>query len=274
MKEFFLACSFLTIIPVNRNWNTSATNIRKTIFWFPVVGLLIGLLLSTVYYPLTKIIPVAAADAFIIIIYIFLTGGLHLDGFADTCDGIFGGNTKERRLAIMRDSSVGSFGVTGLVCALGIKYLSLSLACDGSFVNVGLPGIFNGFLNGSYTGIDPEHSCIVKKVVLLFLFPSIGRWAQVFGASISRYARENESGTGSFIIQNTQPVLAFYSALIPLFFLYLFLGFNGLWILMSVAAVCFIVVRLIKSKIDGMTGDTLGTLNEISELIFLVVFML
>ena len=274
MKEFFLACSFLTIIPANRKWNTSTANIRKTIFWFPVVGLLIGLLLSVVYYPLTKIIPIAAADAFIIIIYVLLTGCLHLDGFADTCDGILGGNTKERRLTIMRDSAVGSFGVIGLICLLGIKYLSLCLACDGNLVHVDLLSIFNVFFNGPFDGIGPEHSCIVKKMIVLFLFPSIGRWAQVFGASVSRYARENESGTGSFIIQNSTPILAFYSALIPSFFLYLFLGFNGLWILMSVAVLCFIFVCFIRSKIGGMTGDTLGTLNEITELMFLGVFML
>ncbi len=270
MKDFFLACSFLTIIPVKRKWNFSSPDIRKTIFWFPVVGLLIGLLLCSIYYPLTKILPVAAADAFVIIIYIFLTGGLHLDGFADTCDGIFGGNAKERRLTIMRDSTVGSFGVIGLVCVLGIKYLSLCLVSNGGLINVDLLSIFEGYCNG----VDLEHSSIVKKMVLLFLFPSIGRWAQVLGASVSRYARENESGTGSFIIQNTTPILAFYSALIPLFFLYLFLGFNGLMILVLITVTCFIFVCFIRSKIGGMTGDTLGALNEISELMFLGIFML
>src|SRR5205807_9205305 len=87
-----------------------------------LVGLLLGLLLSLLALLLDPLLPHLAVAALLLVALVLLTGGLHLDGLMDSCDGLFGGRTPERRLEIMRDSRVGSFGVLGGVCALLLKF--------------------------------------------------------------------------------------------------------------------------------------------------------
>ncbi|MGR3219128.1 MAG: adenosylcobinamide-GDP ribazoletransferase [Candidatus Anammoxibacter sp.] len=270
MKDFLWVFSFLTIIPNNRKWFTGTPNIRNVIFWFPIVGLLIGLSLAIVYFLLTKAIPFAVADAATLTFYFLLTGGLHLDGLADTCDGIFGGKDKVSRLKIMRDSSIGSFGVIGLICLIGIKYLCVNSICSNTLIPADPVSFFSVF------HIDPgtDLFCTVRKCVILFLMPSIGRWTQTLGASVSGYAREGESGTGMLIIQKSKLYHAIYSAFIPFVLICGFFGVTrGLIIFSLMCALPVIFVKFIKSKIGGMTGDTLGALNELSEIIFLAVFL-
>lgn len=270
MKDFLWTCSFLTIIPFNRKWPADTPNIRNVIFWFPIVGLLIGLLLAVIYLPLSKIIPLSVADAIILIFYIFLIGGLHLDGFADTCDGLFGGRDKENRLRIMRDSSIGSFGVIGLICLIGAKYLCFSSICKGSLIKIDFLTIFSD----SFINPDSDTYCRLEKCIILFLMPSIGRWAQTLGASVSEYARDGESGTGMFIIQNAKPGHVICSAGMPFLLMFFFCGGKGLGLLCAICILSLMFVRFVKSKIGGMTGDTLGALNEITELAFLGAFIL
>ncbi|MGR3179789.1 MAG: adenosylcobinamide-GDP ribazoletransferase [Candidatus Anammoxibacter sp.] len=270
MKDFLWVFSFLTIIPFNRKWFTDTPNIRNVIFWFPIVGLLIGLSLAIVYFLLTNVIPFAVADAVILMFYFLLTGGLHLDGLADTCDGIFGGKDRESRLKIMRDSSIGSFGVIGLICLIGIKYLCFYSICKDGLISIDFLTIFPDSL------IDPNSDlyCRLEKCIILFLMPSIGRLAQILGASISGYARNDESGTGIFIIKNSRLNHVYCSAGVPFLLMFFFCGGKGLGLLLVICVLSLMFVKFIKKRIDGMTGDTLGALNEISELIFLCAFIL
>lgn len=270
MKDFLWACSFLTIIPFNHERGSYSPNIRNVIFWFPIVGLLIGLLLAVVYFVIAKVIPFAVADGIILILYFFLTGSLHLDGFADTCDGIFGGRDRENRLRIMRDSSIGSFGVIGLICLIGTKYLCIFSICDSNVIKIDFLSIFKTSLIDTH----PDLFCSAQKCIIFFLMPSIGRWAQTLGASISEYARDDKVGTGMLIIRNAKPKYILCSAGIPFLLIIFFCGGKGLIILSIICIISFLFVQFVKSKIGGMTGDTLGTLNEIIELLFLGAFII
>lgn len=267
----------MTIFPVSKKGHTDTPNIGKVLFWFPVVGLLIGLLLAASYVVLVQSFPFEVADALILMIYIFLIGGLHLDGLADTCDGIFGGRDREARLRIMRDSSIGSFGVLGLMGLIGIKYLCLHSINNSEIINPAFISISKYPLGAG--GIDrffyfkANHANICDKCIILLLMPSVGRWAQTLGASISIYARDREPGTGMLIIQNAEIRHAIYSAIIPFILTYLFCNIKGLIILVIIIFSSLIFVRLIRAKIGGMTGDTLGALNETAELIFLAAFL-
>ena len=115
MNNFLWALKFLTIIPIDREDKIKPKDFGAVVCWFPVVGLCIGVFLSTVSLPLYFFFPSLITDALIILVSIAITGALHLDGLADTCDGIWGGWNKEKRLEIMKDSRIGSFGAIGLI---------------------------------------------------------------------------------------------------------------------------------------------------------------
>ncbi len=113
MKTFFLMLSFFTRLPVPRVKYTEERYVRG-LPMIPFVGIIMGLLLYALSFfhflfhpPVVAMILLGG--------YIFITGGLHLDGLADTCDGIFSGRERERMLEIMKDSRIGSFGVLAML---------------------------------------------------------------------------------------------------------------------------------------------------------------
>lgn len=270
MKDFLWTCSFLTIIPFNKKRDTVSPNIRNVLFWFPVIGLLIGFFLASIYFALVRFFPFSVADAIILIIYIFLTGGLHLDGLADTCDGIFGGKDKENRLRIMRDSSIGSFGAIGLICLIGAKYLCFHSIFNEKYIN----SYFFTSLFGSYSFHDHETQVVFQKCAALLIMPCIGRWAQTLGASTSKYARDNEPGTGLLIVRDSKIIHLFFPTIVTVCLIWYFFGLNGLVLFSIIGIILLILIRFFKSKIGGMTGDTLGAVNEMSEILFLAALLL
>ncbi len=270
MKDFLWTFSFLTVIPVNNYGGNYSPNIKKVLFLFPLVGLLIGFILASFYFFSVKIFPVAVVDALTLVIYFFITGALHLDGFADTCDGLFGGKNRESRLRIMRDSAVGSFGVVGLICLIGIRYLCFSSVESESVVAI-------SFLSNPIIPFFSEfngQNLVLHKCVLWLLMPLVGRWAQTFGASISTYAREGEPGTGLFIVQDSKLRYSLLASIIPLLIIYCFTGLQGILAFISVVFTSLLFVKFVRAKIGGMTGDTIGTLNEIGEIVFVGAFLL
>ena len=236
-------------------------------FWFPIIGLLIGFMLTFVYIPATRFFPHLVADAIILIIYIIMTGGFHLDGFADTCDGIFGGNTREKRLDIMRDSRTGSYGALCLICTVGLKYACLVSIDPEAVARL-------SFISDHKTikDLNPVYLYACEKGKVLFFMCAISRWSQVLGAALSGYARD-EGGTGKIIVENVKMRHAFFSSLIPGILIFLLCGIKGIFIFFIVLIAVILLVSYIKKKIGGMTGDTLGALNEVSELAVLLSFL-
>ena len=237
-------------------------------FWFPIIGLLIGFMLTFVYIPVTRFFPHLVADAIILIIYIVITGGFHLDGFADTCDGIFGGSTREKRLDIMRDSRTGSYGALCLICTVGLKYVCL-VSIDPEAV-AGLSFISD---HTTIKDLNPLYLYACEKGKVLLFMCAIGRWSQILGAALSSYARDG-GGTGKIIVENVKMRHALFSSLIPGILIFLFCGIKGIFIFFIVFFAVTLFVSYIKKKIGGMTGDTLGALNEVSELTVLLSFLI
>ena len=116
---------FLTLFPTLGSRNPTQTQISNARAWYPLVGLLLGLLLVGVARIAGLIFPSALTAALLVAALAISTRGLHLDGLMDVCDGLFGGYTPERRLEIMRDSHVGAFAVLGAVSLLLLKYGAL-----------------------------------------------------------------------------------------------------------------------------------------------------
>ena len=243
--KFLAALQFLTSIPLPRRRGATAEELGHSAGYFPVVGFIIGLILAGLYWVLNIILPLPVVNALLIVTMVLITGALHLDGFADTCDGIGGHKITEDRLQVMRDSRTGSFGVIGVVLLLLVKYASLS----------NIPGN-------------------LMMTVLIFM-PVVSRWAMCYAIFIYPYARPTGLGTAfkqgtrwqSFTVA-TVITCIIAIALIPLFQLAGLVAIFGIWLVTVIMAAYF------KSKFSGLTGDTYGAINEVAEVSMLVLVTL
>jgi adenosylcobinamide-GDP ribazoletransferase len=232
----------LTSIPIP---GRSADRAGYAAAWFPVVGLIIGLVLAAAYRALDLILPYAAANALIIVVLVLITGAVHLDGLADTCDGIAGHRSVEQRLAIMRDSRTGAFGVVGIVLVLLVKYAVLN----------GLP-----------------RDLLTANLVFM---PVVSRWAMVYTVFALPYARPSGLGSGlkqdtrwpQFVIA-TAITLAIAAAMFPFFSLTGFIMIVGVWVVTALFAL------YLRGKLGGLTGDTYGAVNEVGEAAALLVALI
>ena len=162
--KFFAALKFLTILPLFSKREDSLEEIRGSLVYYPVVGLVIGLMLVGLNWLFSLVLPPAVANGLLIVSMVIITGALHLDGFIDTCDGIAGHKPAEARWLVMHDSRSGAFGVVGAVLLLLMKYVSL---------NSIPPGL-----------LWPT----------LIMMPVLGRWAMVFAIFAYPYARPEGLG--------------------------------------------------------------------------------
>src|SRR5436309_3166057 len=107
MHTLLVALAFLTILPIRFRKLPSLEVVARSRFWYPFVGLLLGLLLASALAGLRMTHLSDGVIAFLVLVlWVGLTGALHLDGLCDTCDGLFGGHTPEERLRIMKDPHV------------------------------------------------------------------------------------------------------------------------------------------------------------------------
>jgi adenosylcobinamide-GDP ribazoletransferase len=243
IKRFIIMLQFFTTIPIKQNIKSDVEDYGKGLVFAPLVGLIIGIILTGVYYGLERFFSAQVIFVFIIIAYIILTGGIHLDGLADTFDGLFSGKSKEKILEIMRDSRIGTNGVLAIVCLLLLNY-KLFLSLDVQDVKV-----------------------------ILILFPASGRIASLIGAGASGYARETWGLGKSFIdFCGLKEIIA--GSIIYMLIFYIALGVEGLIIAAVTIVFPYIILKLIIRKIQGATGDVLGALCEINQTCFLTCIVL
>jgi len=250
LAELVAAIRFLTIIPIpglRRILSTQDTQTSRPSFglgsgYFPLVGLLLALLLSILVVALRTLVPPLALSVLLVVVLVILTGGIHLDGLMDSCDGLFGGATPERRLEIMKDSRVGSFGVLGGVSALLLKFAFLA-SLQGSLL-----------------------------IPALLITLTTSRWTMTLALSIFPNARSTGLGvTFRQIITRGRLLLAGIVALIvALVFGYLV----GLAVFVVVTIVAIGVGVWIARQLDGLTGDTYGAIAELAEVIALLLLVI
>jgi len=236
------AILFLTILPFPTKRKITEAHLARTTACFPLVGVLLGgtLLLSarlaaSLWSPPT-------VNALVLILWGLLTGWLHLDGLADTVDGLCGGATREEKLTIMRDSRVGTFGAAAL---FGLLLLKFSLL---------------GELSGAAYGDA------------LVLAPTLGRWAMVCGILFFPPARKE--GLGHLFKKYCdwrELAFATITALgctIPL------LGPWGSAVFGGVGMAVTVMAWALTRTLGGLTGDTYGALCEVGEVLTLVIISL
>jgi adenosylcobinamide-GDP ribazoletransferase len=225
------AFSFLTAIPAHADPRE-----RKPgwIFsYFPLVGLLIGGILFLGAD--LRAFPHDLNAFMLLFIWVALTGGLHLDGFADSCDGLLATTTPERRLEIMKDPRAGSWAVVGLIILLLGKWLALR----------------------EISGM------------MLILAPVMGRWAMVLAASIFPYAR-GTSGVGGHYRQGLGRVQVTIASIVALGTGAAY-GWPVALVMILPLAVTGIIGRWASPRLGGgLTGDVYGAICEVTELVVLL----
>ena len=242
MRAFWFALQFLTRLPVPRIAEHTAEDRGRSVLYYPVVGLLIGTILTGFLFLLADADPGLRA-ALLLLVWVLLTGALHLDGLADSADAWLGGHgDRARALEIMKDPRSGPAAIVAVVLVLMVKFAALSALMHVAY----WPALVLAPLLGR------------ASLVLLFLTTPYVR-AEGIGAV---HAANLPRG-GATIILLTVAILA------PVF-----LGYAGLWLVVAALAMVWLLRRLMLQRLGGATGDTLGATCEIVEATVLVVMAL
>ena len=126
MRSLRIAFGLMTTLPFRLPDDWSAGDSGRASVWYPLVGLVIGALTWLVWKGAMSVFPSLVAGIITLVVWVALTGGLHLDGLADCCDGLFASVSVERRLEIMKDPHLGAFGAIGLILVLLLKAATLA----------------------------------------------------------------------------------------------------------------------------------------------------
>jgi adenosylcobinamide-GDP ribazoletransferase len=242
LNAFLTALSFLTRFPVRLNSNNDgAFDLSRSIIFFPVVGAIVGGVTAGIYWILKPFLPPTVLSIIVVALPIFFTGGIHFDGLMDTCDGIFSGRSRERSLEIMRDSRVGSMGV--------------------------IAGILNVLLRCSLLIELPA----AALPVVLVSQTATGRLVMSLALHFFPYARKD--GLGHGFTENRKIGYVALASLLAIFIIYSMVGTAGIVIGLITIIVAMLIAAWVKGKIGGLTGDVYGALNEVSENIFLLLYL-
>ena len=243
LNDFLLFFQFFTRIPINKSLKCEKENFKRGSIFFPVVGLFIGIIQFLVYYILIKVLPVNITAVFVVIIPIVITGGLHVDGLGDTCDGFFSlKGDKYKIIEVMKDSSVGTYATIAIVFDMLARYAAVS-----TIIEMNLP-------------------------LILIATPIIARFTVVFISFIGKNAKE--TGSGNIFIGNIDVKRIVIAGTITIILGTSLIGFNKSVILI-IAGLClsFLFNKFCESKITGLTGDSLGANNELVEILTMILFI-
>lgn len=234
LKSCVAAFRFLTIIPLPGSFGCAAEDLENSPLFFPLVGSVLGLIAASGAWLLWSILPPLAAASALTILLLSFSGALHLDGLADTADGFFSSRSREKILAIMRDSRIGVMGVAAVVSILLLKVSCLS-ACSRA-----------------------------DAAKIAFLMVLAGRCVMVIMMTLLPYVRP-EGGLGTRFYAGTTWWAAFIGMMIFIMLCIAVYGTAGLILAGLVLATVLLFSFFCFRRIGGATGDTLGAVCEIAE---------
>lgn len=240
-EQFIILIQFMTRIPIPLKISYSEKKFGKSIKFFPLVGLIIGLILyfanfliivylKNIFYNKTII------AIFLIILEILIVGIIHIDGLADTFDGLFSYAKKEKMLEIMKDSRIGTNGAVVLILYFIAKTVLIS-------------------------------EIITTNPKYLIIFPIIARLSTPVNAGLSNYARK--SGMSNAIISENGIFEAIFSLALSIILVFYIIDIKGI-VAISIAFIFIIIFMLnVRKKIDGITGDIMGACLELTSILVL-----
>jgi adenosylcobinamide-GDP ribazoletransferase len=281
MTPFFIALQFLTRLKIVNQTEWSVEDFGKSVVAFPYVGLIIGLILALLYGILSPFIPLVPLMLILVIAEFLITGGLHADGLMDTSDGLFSGRERDRKLEIMKDSRIGSFGVVAFVFVILLKWQLLTAIPTAEFIPMAL-----------------------------IMMPLMSRWSLVLSIRSYPYAREQGMGAAfanlapkHVITYNTLSTF-FMPIVILLIGVILYTLLYGVYSIFSIADVGYVVGlgvlvyatlgifqinivsmiityiinrilnHYIVKQLGGTTGDTYGFVVEVTEVLLLLIYII
>jgi adenosylcobinamide-GDP ribazoletransferase len=236
-NAFLAALQFLTITPPIIRRRFTPQELGRSVGFYPLVGILLGIILEVANHDLRLALPAQVSAALALSLWVILSGGLHLDGFLDSCDGLFGGCTAERRLEIMRDERVGAFALTGGILLLLVKYSAIA----------SLPGASSALL----------------------LAPTLGRWGMSLAVVAFPYGRSQ--GLGLDIKNQASWNQVLLAGLFSLALCILVAGWAGLAALGGATLTAWLIGAFALHRLPGLTGDIYGAINELVEAFVLIL---
>jgi adenosylcobinamide-GDP ribazoletransferase len=235
MKHLIAALQFITILPLGK---TGVFDPPKMVPWFPLVGIILGLLVALFDAVVTRFWTPPVAALLDVILLAVLTGAFHLDGLGDTADGLLSPRSRAEALEIMKDSRIGTMGLVAIVFGLALKW-------------------------GGIAGLDFYRSLI------LIIIPAYARAGILFGMRFLPYGRSN--GTGKPFFDQKLTLKHFWGLVLPVG-LSLVLGLKAIWLNLSFAIIIAAILLFYKKRLGVITGDMLGAMTEITEAgLFLII---
>ena len=238
MISIFAAFQFLTILPPIIRRNFTPQELGRSVAFYPLVGLVLAGIFYGLQVGLATILTSHLTVVILLAVWLILTRSLHFDGFLDSCDGLFGAFSSQRRLEIMHDSRVGAFGVAGGIILLLTKYAALL--------------------------------SLQNSMTALILSPLLGRFMMSQAIVLYPYARTE--GLGKDIKDNAGWIQLLIALLISLSIVWFAAGWHGLIISAAIILLGNLWLRFVIKRLPGLTGDIYGATCEIVEVLTLVFF--
>jgi len=238
LKEIGSVFSFLTIIPMG---NANLETIAKYMYLFPIVGIAIGLLVGSIGFGLSFFLDPLIVSLLVVASLTLITGIHHTDGLADFADGLMTKGTKEKKLAAMRDLATGSAGIVTIVLYLVGMVVAISLS--------------TGF----------------QLFLAIFLSEIVAKFSMVLMASIGKSASIGSNSPFVELMKNRKKLA--FTTIITLIPLIILGGTTGLIIFAIVTTFTLFLVAISTRSFGGITGDVLGSSNELTRLVSLLVFV-
>ena len=250
MRSFLIALQFLTRIPVRLKDTPSERQIAFSQLYYPLVGLLIGVVLILLAWVLQDV-PTVLRAAIVLTGWVLISGGLHLDGLADSADAWAGGlDDRDKTLAIMKDPSCGPAGVVSIVLLLLLKFAALHALLEAS----------------------ASASLLSLPLLVIVIAPMLARSIPSLLFLTTPYVRQN--GLGSTLVAGLPRRSLIFVIATVIASVLLLAGSVGLWLVLAVVVVFILARRLMIQRIGGVTGDVAGALIEITEVSVLVCVLL
>jgi len=257
LKIFFTAMMFYTRIPCPKWVDHSQEYLVKSVRYLPLIGWIVGALSGITFIAAIYFLPSTLSIALAMLTSILVTGAFHEDGLADVCDGFGGGWTKDKILTIMKDSRVGTYGVAGLVLVLLVKFLSLS-----TILQFAPTGFF-------------EYPLFILAVFISG--NSLSRFIALTTIVTHQYVRENDDSKAKPVVKqnlkwwDVKLIISAFFGIIPLVIFKTPLVFL---LIIPMYLTKGLMLRFFKKWIGGYTGDCLGAVQQVSEVVFYIGFII